>query len=98
MFKDHPFFLCPLSSTLQLSDYFQPLDRRTESAEGVIIIKNVNHEAITTEEVRRGIDLSDGFCLQFWHKRSGPLCPLSTGLSNSIAFKAALKVQSVPTN
>lgn len=62
-FKDHPFPPCLLSSTLQLSDYFQWVGCGTNSAEGVIMIKNVKHEAITSEETRSGIDLSDGFCL-----------------------------------
>lgn len=53
----------PLSSPLELSHYSIQKARGTDSAAGVIIIKNVKHEAITSEERRRGIDLSVGFGL-----------------------------------
>lgn len=53
----------PIVLLLELSDYSSQKGRGTDSAAGVIIIKNVKHEAITSEETRRGSDLSDGFGL-----------------------------------
>lgn len=52
-----------MTAPLELSHYSNQKARGTDSAAGVIIIKNVKHEATTSEETRRGIDISGGFGL-----------------------------------